>query len=227
MLFTSVKQVVLNVFHTFEHFLSMAEYSQPVIPILQAIALIAPSLYTGTSSTRIYQDCADTLAGLTFTYSHVVIPPMVTHAPPKLLAKQWLQAYQFAPAFVAPLIILGTSSNALLSYLTNGSTSHVPVLYATAAVLTAAIIPYTALYMEPSVNGAGKWKAQELLRGEFELRDVGPGTNRDTARVSWKSWAETVDMRTIAELWAKTNAWRYVITGVAIMISATATVTTV
>ncbi|KAF3044558.1 hypothetical protein E8E11_005674 [Didymella keratinophila] len=99
-----------------------------------------------------------------------------------------------------------TSSNALLSYLTNNVPSYGSVLYATAAVLTASIIPYTALYMEPGVNGAGKWKAQELLRGEFELRGAGQGTDKDTARVSWKSWAETVEMQTIAELWAKTNA---------------------
>jgi hypothetical protein len=154
-----------------------------------------------------------------------VIPPITTHAPSKLLAKQWLQAYQFAPAFVAPLILLGTASNGLLSYLTNGVPSYSSVLYATAAVLTASIIPYTALYMEPGVNGAGKWKAQELLRGEFELQGAGQGTDKDTAKVSWKSWAETVDMKTIAELWAKTNAWRYIITGVATLISATATIT--
>ncbi|KAF3036807.1 hypothetical protein E8E12_005629 [Didymella heteroderae] len=187
----------------------MSEHSQSFIPTLRAIALVAPSLYTG----------------LTFTYSHVVIPPMTTHAPPKLLAKQWLQAYQFAPAFVAPLILLGTSSNALLSYLTNEQPTHSSALYAIAGVLNASIIPYTALYMEPGVNGAGKWKAQELLRGDFELQGAGQGTDRDTARISWKSWAETVDMRAIAELWAKTNAWRYMITGVATLISAAATIT--
>jgi hypothetical protein len=149
---------------------------------------------------------------------------MTSYAPPKLLAKQWLQAYQFAPAFVAPLILLSTSSNALLSYLTDEVQSHSSALYATAAALTASIIPYTALYMEPGINGAGKWKAQELLRGEFELQGAGQGTDKDTARVSWKSWAETVDMKTIAEVWARTNAWRYVITGAATLISATATI---
>lgn len=171
-----------------------------------------------------YESCADIFSGLTFTYSHVVIPAMIAHTPPKLLAKQWLQAYQFAPAFVAPLVILGTSSNAMLAYLTYGALSRASALYATAAVLTASIVPYTALYMEPGVNGAGKWKAQELLRGDFELQGVGHGTNNDTARLSWKSWAETVDMKAIAGLWAKTNAWRYVITGVATMISVSATV---
>lgn len=149
---------------------------------------------------------------------------MTTHAPPKLLARQWLQAYQFAPVFVAPLIILGASSNALLAYSTAGSPSFATHLYAVATVVIASIVPYTALYMEPGINGAGKWKVQELLRGEFELKSEGQGTDNDTAIASWKTWAESVDMKTIAETWARTNTWRYVITITATIISATATV---
>lgn len=95
-------------------------------------------------------------------------------------------------------------------------------LYVIAAVLTASIVPYTALYMDPGVNGAGKWKVQESLQAEFELQGTGQGTDKNTAGVAWKSWAETVDMKTTADLWARTNAWRYVITGVAIVISASA-----
>lgn len=185
----------------------MDELLQRIVPALQAIALVAPSLYTG----------------LTFTYSHVVIPPLTTHAPPKVLAKQWLQAYQFAPVFVAPLILLGVSSNGLLAYLSAGLSSRTSWLYTIAAAAIASIIPYTALYMEPGVNGAGKWKAQKMLRGEIELSE-GHGTDKDTARASWKIWAKDVDMKTIAELWARTNAWRYVITGLATAISAAATV---
>jgi hypothetical protein len=148
---------------------------------------------------------------------------MTTHAPPKLLAKQWLQAYQFAPVYVAPLIILGASSNALLAYFTRGALSRASLLYVVAAVANASIIPYTALYMEPGINGAGKWKAQEILREDgFALQGVGQGTDKDTASEGAKRWAETVDMKTIALTWARTNAWRYVITGIATMISATA-----
>lgn len=201
----------------------MGESSQRIIPILQAIALVAPSLYTGARLNSQSRNHHSYFAGLTFTYSHVVIPPLIAHAPPKLLAKQWLQAYQFAPFFVAPLILLGASSNASLAYLSTGSSSYVPWLYGTAAAAITSIIPYTALYMEPGVNGAGKWKAQELLRGEFLLGE-GQGTDNDTARATWKRWAESVDMKTIAELWARTNAWRYVITGAATLISATAMV---
>lgn len=151
---------------------------------------------------------------------------MTAHAPPKLLARQWLQAYQFAPTIVAPLILLGASSNALLAYITAGSASRVASLYAVAALTIASIIPYTALYMEPGVNGAGKWKAHELLRGEFDLKAVGQGTGTDTASASAKRWAASVDMKTIAETWARINAWRYVLTAAATVVSATATVLT-
>jgi hypothetical protein len=153
------------------------------------------------------------------------MPPLIAHAPPKLLAKQWLQAYQFAPVFVAPLVLLGVSSNSSLAYLSWTSSSLAPYLYTAAALANAVIVPYTALYMEPGVNGAGKWKVQELLRDEgYKLKGEGQGTDKDTATDAAKRWAEKVDMKTIAQTWATTNAWRYVITAIATVISATATV---
>jgi hypothetical protein len=140
---------------------------------------------------------------------------MTTHAPPKLLAKQWLQAYQFAPAFVAPLILLAASSNALLAYLTSSR------LYIVAALANASIVPYTALYMERGINGAGKWKAQEILRDEgWRLEGRGAGTKRDSASEGAKRWAESVDMRTIVESWGRVNAWRYGVVGVGMVVSA-------
>jgi hypothetical protein len=100
-------------------------------------------------------------------------------------------------------------------------------LYAVAALANASIIVYTAVYMERGVNGAGKWKVREMLRGEageeFVLKE-GTGTGADTASERWKRWAEEVDMKTIVERWAWTNAWRYVITGVAVVVSAGAMV---
>jgi hypothetical protein len=151
------------------------------------------------------------------------MPPLIAHAPPKLLAKQWLQAYQFAPLFVAPLILLSASSNAFLAYISSKASSSTASLYAVAALASASIIPYTALYMEPGVNGAGKWKVQELLRDKgYRLKGEGLGT--DTASDAAKRWAEKVDMKTIAQTWVTTNSWRYVITGIATVISATATV---
>jgi hypothetical protein len=161
-----------------------------------------------------------TVKGFTFAYTHVAMPPLITHAPTKVLAKQWLQAYQFAPIFVAPLILSGGLSNAFLVYLTGQK------LYALAALLVASIIPYTALYMEPGVNGAGKWKVHILLRDEddgFRLKQGG-GTKADTAKEGWKKWAEEVEMKEIVEFWAWTNMWRYVVTGIAVVVSGVATV---
>ena len=119
----------------------------------------------------------------------------------------------------------GASSNVLLGYLSRGSSSSATFLYVIAALANVSIIPYTALYMEPGVNGAGKWKAQEMLRDEgFSLKGIGQGTDKDTASEGAKRWAGKVDMKTIAETWARTNAWRYVITAVATVVSATATI---
>jgi hypothetical protein len=205
----------------------MGEVSRATVATLQAIATIAPAIYTGTYTTpQAYLNHFLTMPpGFTFAYSHVAMPPLIAHAPPKLLAKQWLQAYEFAPVFVAPLILLGVSSNALLAFLSRASPSLAPSLYVAAALASASIIPYTALYMEPGVNGAGKWKVQELLRDEgFRLKGEGQGTDKDTASDAAKRWAEKVDMKTIVQTWATTNAWRYVITVVATIVSATATI---
>jgi hypothetical protein len=88
--------------------------------------------------------------------------------------------------------------------------SRVRLSYVVAALAIASIIPYTALYMEPGVNGAGKWKVQESLRDEgFQLKAAG---------------AEKVVMKTIAKKWVTTNSWRYVITGFAMAVSAIAIV---
>ncbi|KAH8726180.1 hypothetical protein GQ44DRAFT_771376 [Phaeosphaeriaceae sp. PMI808] len=125
----------------------MSRASHTTVSILQTLAITTPALYTA----------------LTFAYSYVVMLPMIIHAPLKLLEKQWLHAYQTAPVFIAPLVLLGAPSNALLAYLTIASNSCAPLLYMVASVATASIIPYTALYMEPGINGAGKWKVQELL----------------------------------------------------------------
>jgi hypothetical protein len=80
--------------------------------------------------------------------------------------------------------------------------------------------------MESGINGAGKWKVRQLLREEERkfVLEKGHGTRRDTAREGWKRWAEEVDMKTIVEYWGRTNAWRYAITGVGMVVSGWATV---
>ncbi|CAA9958411.1 DUF1772 domain containing protein [Pyrenophora teres f. maculata] len=139
------------------------------------------------------------------------MPPLTTHAPPKLLAKQWFQAYEFAPAYVGPMILLGASSNALLAYFTSSPSSVLARgLYVVAAGAMASVVPYTMLYMEPGVNGAGKCKVQGLLREDgFLLKGKGKGkvTEWDSASEEARRWAETVDMKVIVQTWARTNAW--------------------
>lgn len=207
------------------------------IPILRAIATIAPAIYTGKPLTTPLTQTKEVKTdnhhhrlptGFTFAYTHVVMPPLITHAPPKLLAKQWLQAYQFAPAYVGPMILLGTSSNVLLAYFSSSSSSTLATgLYAIAAGAMASVIPYTMLYMEPGINGAGKCKVQEILREEgFLLKERGKGkvTDWDTASEQARTLAEKVDMKVLVQMWAKTNAWRYVFSGVATLFSASAAI---
>ena len=155
----------------------------------------------------------------------MVVPPIVAHAPEKLLAKQWLQAYQYASTFVPPLIISGTLSNAYLAY--GAPTIGTRLLYSSAAALVFCIIPWTLFVFEPGVNGSGKWKVQELLREDgYNMptqRGLLPSPEVHTATPAATVWAEKVTMKEIAQTWARRNKWRYIATGCAMTISAVAT----
>lgn len=155
----------------------------------------------------------------------MVVPPLVDHAPPKILARQWLQAYQYAATFVPPLVLSGTFSNALLAYFSKSN--KLRVLYGSAAVLVWSIMPVTLLYFEPNVNGAGKWKVQKILEDEgYKMKEnerLMPYVDRQTGKPEAREWAESVEMRDIASLWATLNAGRYVVTAAATVLSAIAT----
>lgn len=73
-----------------------------LLALAKTTGIIAPTLYSG----------------ITFAYNYILLPPLLAHAPPKLLAKQWLQAYQLGPAFVPPFILSGAVSNLLLWHFT-------------------------------------------------------------------------------------------------------------
>ncbi len=78
--------------------------------------------------------------------------------------------------------------------------------------------------MESGINGSAKWKVQEILgKDEIVFQGMGPGTEKDSATEKSKRWAENTEMKSIAEMWAFINVWRYVLTGVGVVISATAT----
>lgn len=155
------------------------------------------------------------------------MPPLVAHAPEKLLAKQWLQAYQYASTYVPPLILSGTICNALLAY--SSPTLGLKLLYGSAAALVWVIIPVTLFYFEPNVNGSGKWKAQKLLQedGYYMREQKGrfPSPEVHTATPEARRWAEAVAMRDIVKKWARLNAGRFVVTAIAMLLSATATCT--
>ncbi|KAF2709731.1 hypothetical protein K504DRAFT_476976 [Pleomassaria siparia CBS 279.74] len=187
----------------------MFESEIRAICIAQVVGITAPAIYSS----------------LTFSYSNMVVPPIVTHAPPRLLAKQWLQAYQYASKFVPPFIISGTLSNAFLAYFSKTRTLR--WTYVAAALMTWSIIPVTLLYFEPNVNGAGKWKVQQILEDEGytmeEKKGIIPSPLVHTARPEARKWAESVEMRDIAIRWAKLNAGRWVVTAIAAITSAVAT----
>lgn len=88
-------------------------------------------------------------------------------------------------------------------------------------------MPVTLLYFEPGINGAGKWKVQQMLRDEgFVMREnesLFPYVDRHTGKSQARTWAESVEMKDIALEWARLNAQRYVVTGIAVVLSAVAT----
>jgi len=96
-----------------------------------------------------------------------------------------------------------------------------------AAISSIAIMPLTLLYMELGINGAAKWKVQELLRDEgFQLKENTwfiPGVDRQTASESTRRWAEKTDMREIVTIWGQVNKWRWVMTAIGMAASAYAT----
>jgi len=185
------------------------EYLPILLKVLKTVGIIAPALY----------------AGVTFAYSKVVILPLLSHSHPKLLAKQWLQAYQYGPRFVPPLVISGTICNTLLAYLSTSTFSRAHYIFA--AIGTLSVMPFTIFYMEPGINGAGKWKAQLLLKDEGlvlqEWDGVG-GVTIHTATQKTRKWAETVDMKDIVTKWGQVNGLRWFLAGVAAVASSVATV---
>ncbi|ORX98682.1 hypothetical protein BCR34DRAFT_146686 [Clohesyomyces aquaticus] len=157
------------------------------------------------------------------------MPPLLSYAPEALLAKQWLQAYAYGPVFVPPLILSGTLCNVLLAY--SSPTTSMKLLYGLAAAFTWIIMPFTLLYMEPGVNGAGKWKVERLLVDEdgdkrYMMKENEgwlPRVDRHTATGEARAWAEGVRMRDIVERWVVVNRWRFWVTALAMGVSAVAT----
>lgn len=77
--------------------------------------------------------------------------------------------------------------------------------------------------MEPGINGAGKWKAEQLLKEQgFRMEENGkgmPSVWKHTATEKRRRWAERRDMREIVERWGVINGRRWVVVGVAAVVS--------
>ncbi len=152
-----------------------------------------------------------TIVGLTAQDS-VSIVPMILHAPPKLMAKQWLTIYQCGPYWVRPLCAAGTLCNGYLAWI--GSPGLQQNLYIAATIAMGSVLPITFLFFEPGVNGACKWKVQSLLRDEgFEMPPFNglPSSVRHSATASTKAWADKTDMSELVSTWGQLNHGRWII----------------
>jgi len=80
--------------------------------------------------------------------------------------------------------------------------------------------------MEPGINGAGKWKAEKLLKEQgVRMEENGkgmPSAWKHTATEKCRMWAERRDMREIVGRWGVVNGRKWMISGVAAVLSGVA-----
>lgn len=96
-------------------------------------------------------------------------------------------------------------------------------LYLIAAAGIFSILPITFFFMEPNINGACKWKVQSLLRDEgFSMPETTilmPSSRKHGGSRAARAWADRADMKDLIRFWRKVNNFRWVIGGVAAMLS--------
>jgi hypothetical protein len=139
----------------------MAASSPTLIHAIQTVGITSASL----------------VAGSNFATSLYAIPAIL-HAPPKLLAKQWLELFNRGIMVVVPLAIASTGSFAYLAFKASNpvgfTSSTTAQLYATAAALTIGNLVFTRIAIMPTNNAltqiaqssgeAGLEKTVELVR---------------------------------------------------------------
>ncbi len=149
----------------------------------------------------------------------------INHAPPKIMAKQWLQLYQRGPIWVMPSVMSSTITNAFLAWSSApGSTQRSIYIFSAALIWT--ILPITFLYFEPGINGACKWKVESLLADEgVRLPPFNgvPSSVRHSATPSTKQWAEKTGVKELVVGWEKRNLGRCVVSILAAAVSGYAT----
>ncbi|KAK4900471.1 hypothetical protein LTR49_027439 [Elasticomyces elasticus] len=164
-------------------------------PLARFFAATLPALYVGA----------------TWCQSIIAVKLILDHAPnARTIAKEWLQGYQWGPAWVIPTIIPGAAANIYLAYLTRNDPFQC-ALYATSATLVLFIMPFTLGWMEPGVNGACKWKIQSLLKDEGYYMPPWNGissAHRHSASEQSKKWSEEWTMKELVAHWKKFNDFR-------------------
>ena len=168
------------------------------------------------------------ITGFTASDSLTFVSPIITHAPDqKTMAKQWYHGYKYGPIWVPPMVASGTLSNLYLAYLSSSSSltanpTHFR-LYILAALSIFSILPITFFYMEPGINGASKWKVQSLLKDEgFWMPDTklwAPSSVKHGGTNESRKCAERSSMPELIREWRKVNNVRWVIGGVAAVLS--------
>lgn len=184
------------------------------LPLLRLVGTIAPSF----------------LAGTVWAYNYILLPPLLDHAPTPVLAKQWLQAYQFGARFVPPLVIASTLSNGLLAWYASKTSlcgrwdtlGSAFGRYRIAAGMLPLLITYTVAYMEPGINGELKLKVERLSGVDLKEAEVLADPWAHTATQAAKRDAEEVSLRGLVKRWGRCNALRLCMALVACTTSATA-----
>ncbi|KAK5167566.1 uncharacterized protein LTR77_007265 [Saxophila tyrrhenica] len=129
------------------------------------------------------------------------------------------------PYWVPPMIAPSTLANVWLAFTASNTSGR--ACYIAAAVGIFSILPITFFFMEPGINGASKWKVQSLLKDEgFSLPETSifmPSSVKHGSTKSSRSWAERTDMKSLILFWRKVNNVRWVIAGLAAMLSGYAT----
>lgn len=124
-----------------------------------------------------------------------------------LLARQWLALYQQGPRWVPPLVQTGVLANLFLAFYSPSSPHAAPPLHGhhhqqqefaslyyhlAAALLTFSILPLTFLVFEPGINGACKWKGEQLLSSSSApLKEDGSSSNQNSTPDSSRTKMET------------------------------------
>ena len=158
--------------------------------------------------------------GSIFGYNYIFIPPMLKHSEERVVAKQWLEAYQFGARYVRPLVQITTICNAYLVYLAISQAPAASLMnagvpgYVASLLSLPLLMVYTLGVMEPGINGALKAKVEQLVGKEdaqLKRGSVSVGEGRATASRATKEWAEMESLRSLVREWKRCNDWRMAI----------------